>query len=565
MTETTTSGATASDEGEQKSTTRYRYYQQPPKTIFVKWSELVDLVPPSILAPGDHHSQLTVGLPSEEIFEGIIPRIRYVRLMELLPEGVFRIPDDKRDEFLYIPASRIARHYQLATLREALPEEPKPKPEVKPTPEIKAPEIKVESPAVAPPVTVPVFSPVTPEPPAAPVVKPEAKEDVKEPEPAPAPKVILPPKFEVKTFQRVEDKLVTFPPLKTPEGAAKKEPLPEISKPFFVPPTVAPAKPLEVKEEVKAVVPEVKAEPPVPAIPDLQEEPPKAEVEKAEIPEVKPEKPDEPLPLPSKVPIRAPITLPKQPVTNLPAPVLPSANFDPQQKRRLFDRLPLFRKKAPVPIAQPTAPIVGIKPIQANLPSRVAGPLPVKAFSPETPLSPIAPPAPASSSPVIMPSNEESPAERRAKDEIPNQEALQTLFMTDEALTIERTMELCSGFPGIQSCILARGAGVIASANVPNGIDVITLSTNAMAMLRQMQDSFQKMGVGAIPAVTLHSEKGPISVLPHEDLCLLILHKDRAFIPGVRERLQDVMHQLSQANLPLSIQSGSDKDSKASL
>jgi hypothetical protein len=65
-----------------------------------------------------------------------------------------------------------------------------------------------------------------------------------------------------------------------------------------------------------------------------------------------------------------------------------------------------------------------------------------------------------------------------------------------------------------------------------------------------MRSSSAKMGIGAVPAVTVHSEKGPITFFHEDDLCLLVLHKDRGFVPGVREKLQQVVSELSQARLP---------------
>ncbi|MEO6053620.1 MAG: hypothetical protein ABIP97_06375 [Chthoniobacterales bacterium] len=572
MAETTTPGAEAfpSSLADQKSATRYRYFQQPPKTIFVKWSELADLVPPDVLTPGAQDEQIMVGLPSEEIFEGIVPRIRYSRLAELLPTGLFHLPEEKREEFLYIPASRIARHYQLATLREALPEDPKPEPI--PEPKVVQPEpvqpvapqpvVKAEPPAEKP---LPAITSVA----LALRVKPEIE---KEKEIVPAAPTIEPAG---PVLPKIDWKFSPPPSLKP--ASARSSFVYEAKKPFVIPPIEDAVK----KEEFvpPPVVPE-KAFPPLiktEAITSPVQEPEPAKEPTAEIPapEVKEEAPiAEPIPvieppvtivadtaptpiLISKANVRPPITLPKQPVTN-PAPQT-SESIDPVQKRRLFDRLPLFRKKsAPPPVVPPT-PSVAIKPIQSNLPTRSSGSGAIKPFLPESfkPLdistSPVSESKP--SAPTTAPVSEKSLLERRAKEEIPHQEALQTLFMTDEPLTIGRTIELCSALPGIRSCILARRSGIVLSANVPASVDITALGTNAMATLLHMQDGFQEVGVGPIPAMTLYSEKGPISVLRYEDLYFLVLHKNHGFAPGVRERLQDVMKCLGDANLHLARES----------
>ena len=137
--------------------------------------------------------------------------------------------------------------------------------------------------------------------------------------------------------------------------------------------------------------------------------------------------------------------------------------------------------------------------------------------------------------------------------EISDQDGLQAIFMTEEFLSVNRVVELCGGLPGIRSCVLAHGAAVVASYNVPESIDLVSLSAHALEMLAAMRQSAAQMGIGAVPAVTIHSEKGPITFFHQNDLCLLVLHKDRGFVPGVREKLQHVVVQLSRANLPLPV------------
>jgi hypothetical protein len=59
------------------------------------------------------------------------------------------------------------------------------------------------------------------------------------------------------------------------------------------------------------------------------------------------------------------------------------------------------------------------------------------------------------------------------------------------------------------------------------------------------------MGIGTVPAVTLHTEKGVISFFHREDLTMLVFHKDRGFIPGVREKMAAVLGELTKARLTL--------------
>jgi predicted regulator of Ras-like GTPase activity (Roadblock/LC7/MglB family) len=88
---------------------------------------------------------------------------------------------------------------------------------------------------------------------------------------------------------------------------------------------------------------------------------------------------------------------------------------------------------------------------------------------------------------------------------------------------------------------------VICASKAPADTDLQTLSGQAMTMLSQIRDSSEKMGLGSVPAVTLHADRGVVSFLHRGELCLLVLHADRGFVPGVRERLQEMLGHLSEA------------------
>lgn len=132
-------------------------------------------------------------------------------------------------------------------------------------------------------------------------------------------------------------------------------------------------------------------------------------------------------------------------------------------------------------------------------------------------------------------------------DELADGSSLQALFMTDEKLTLERVVSKAGELPGLDACVLAHGDRVICASKAPADTDLQTLSGQAMTMLSQIRDSSEKMGLGAVPAVTLHADCGVVSFLHRGELCLLVLHSDRGFVPGVRERLQEMLGHLSEA------------------
>jgi len=132
-------------------------------------------------------------------------------------------------------------------------------------------------------------------------------------------------------------------------------------------------------------------------------------------------------------------------------------------------------------------------------------------------------------------------------DQLADPAALQSLFMTEEKLTLDRVISLAGQLPGLRACVLAHGDQVVCASNTPPGVDLKTLSGQAMTMLAQIKESSSSMGLGTVPGVTLHAEQGALSFLHNGELCLLILHADRGFLPGVRERLQEMLGHLSQA------------------
>jgi hypothetical protein len=146
---------------------------------------------------------------------------------------------------------------------------------------------------------------------------------------------------------------------------------------------------------------------------------------------------------------------------------------------------------------------------------------------------------------------EPQPSNAAVESELPDQHALQALFMTDENLSTGRVVELCGGLPGIQSCVLTSENQVVASHNIPEGLDIVSLSSNAAAMLRAMHDASAGMGIGEIPAVTLHTAKGPLSIFQKEHLAMLVFHGDRGFVPGVREKMTSALTELTRAALAL--------------
>jgi predicted regulator of Ras-like GTPase activity (Roadblock/LC7/MglB family) len=195
-------------------------------------------------------------------------------------------------------------------------------------------------------------------------------------------------------------------------------------------------------------------------------------------------------------------------------------------KKGFFSSLPMFRRTMPAeksPASAQASIHEAAKPVQEE-----SVPSPVKELVP--------------SAPVL-----ERLWKLDPQHELAHGSALQALFMTDEKLTLEKVVSKAGELPGLDACVLAHGDRVICASKAPAGTDLQTLSGQAMTMLSQIRDSSEKMGLGSVPVVTLHADRGVVSFLHRGELCLLVLHADRGFVPGVRERLQEMLGHLSEA------------------
>lgn len=585
---------------------RYRYYQTPPETLSLRAGDLLSIVPDAYWVRG-YNAEKLISLPAAEVLCGPVPKVSVTRLAEIAPECFQTAGEDIK---VALPVARLARNYTMETHSEVI-KEPAPMIDIvlppigktdeefapgdqdtKDLPEDKKVTSRLTPFKLRPEIREPSpFSPKTPEvteeakaepAPEAKTPAPEPKQeksDVPKEEPATKPTVsssestekAAPPARPARPFpfRRLEsnategETLLPPPPppapaAETPAATPVPPPAPAPSSqpaPVPVQPPHPPAKTLFsmlpiFKRKAAAPQPTPLNPPPPPAPAPVK----RARVElpppKIHIAPPSPLSGEQPLPAsftpPPVDPLPKPETTPEpekiEPPKDAPAGEIPASPVEPPPK-------PAETAKIEIPGEKPAAPPASIAPTPA--PEPAPEPPPIKAeVEKAEPVKP-EPPAPkplAKASPAILVETEHLP--KKGPDAVGNQDELQSIFLTEEYLSVDRIVELCGGLPGINSCVLSHSASVIASHNVPDSIDLVSLSAHALEMLRAMRESSAKMGIGAVPAVTVHSEKGPITFFHTDDLCLLVLHKDRGFVPGVREKLQQVIDALGTANLP---------------
>jgi len=125
------------------------------------------------------------------------------------------------------------------------------------------------------------------------------------------------------------------------------------------------------------------------------------------------------------------------------------------------------------------------------------------------------------------------------------QDALQTLFMTDEALDLAAISRLVAALPGVQACALERSGENSRAGELPDGFSFAALHAAAA----RLRGAAGPLPLGALQNFTLHGDQAAISLFARPGLLLAVLH--RALPPGVRERLVTVAAELAIADLTL--------------
>ena len=118
------------------------------------------------------------------------------------------------------------------------------------------------------------------------------------------------------------------------------------------------------------------------------------------------------------------------------------------------------------------------------------------------------------------------------------QEALQALFMTDEALDLAAVSRHAAALPGVRACALEWHGESALAGDTPAGFDLAALHAAA-----SLHDG-GSLPVGPLESVTLHGEQAAISIFARPGVLLAVLH--RPLPPGVRERLASVASTLAR-------------------
>ena len=128
---------------------------------------------------------------------------------------------------------------------------------------------------------------------------------------------------------------------------------------------------------------------------------------------------------------------------------------------------------------------------------------------------------------------------------------LQAIFMTDEPLDLARTIDKIAELPGLQACVLTTTGGLKLAGNIGDPDQEKVISSVFPEVLQRTCSRLEKLSSGPLEGLTLYCGSKQFSSFVRDNLCLTIVHGDRPFKPGVREKIQIVLREIQELSSAL--------------
>ena len=142
------------------------------------------------------------------------------------------------------------------------------------------------------------------------------------------------------------------------------------------------------------------------------------------------------------------------------------------------------------------------------------------------------------------------------KDESPkvavegDSERLQAIFMTDEPLDLAKTIHKIAELPGLRSCILSTIDGLKLAGNFADPGQEKLVSALLPELFQRTRSQLEALEADPLETITLHFGLHQLSTFVQGKLCLTVLHDNRPFKPGVREKIRAVIRELEALSAP---------------
>jgi hypothetical protein len=153
----------------------------------------------------------------------------------------------------------------------------------------------------------------------------------------------------------------------------------------------------------------------------------------------------------------------------------------------------------------------------------------------------------ASEAPEPQPQAPETLAEQNLLNPL-SSERLQAIFMTDKTLDLHGAIEQVGKLPGLRGCLLSHQNGRKLTGQLGDPEQESVVSNLLPVLFQQISDRISETKFGSLETVTFYCDRQQLSTFMQGQLCLTVLHENRPFKPGVREKIQTVINEIIQLN-----------------
>ena len=123
---------------------------------------------------------------------------------------------------------------------------------------------------------------------------------------------------------------------------------------------------------------------------------------------------------------------------------------------------------------------------------------------------------------------------------------LQVALDTDEKLDAKAVVALVNRIPGVKSCAIHFGDGLVLAGSLPAELETEGICAMAPSLMQRLENHLVDSKLGLLRGMTLSCTKGVITFYMHENLCLAALHADLDLPAETREKLSRVVHEMSR-------------------
>jgi hypothetical protein len=123
---------------------------------------------------------------------------------------------------------------------------------------------------------------------------------------------------------------------------------------------------------------------------------------------------------------------------------------------------------------------------------------------------------------------------------------LQALFMTEEELNLTRTVQKISELPGLRSCLLTTTNGTKLAGKWVDPQNETALPLTLPRLSQEVASALAELQFHSLDGVTFYSGQDSLSIFPANRLLLIVLHDNRPFRPGVKEKIVAVLQELEK-------------------